>query len=49
MEVDCVSDMNIPIQFVNPAEVELNNTLLREQCNNLQPLLLVYFDDGDLK
>ena len=49
MEVDCVSHMNIPIQFVNPAEVELNNTLLREQCNDLQPLLLVYFDDGDLK
>ncbi len=49
MEVDCVSHMNIPIQFVNPAEVALDNTFLRDQYNDLQPLLLVYFVDEDLK
>ena len=48
-EVDCILHKKIPIEFVNPAEVELGDTILRAQCIDQQPLLLVYFDDPTLK
>lgn len=49
MEVDCVQHTKVPIKFVNPAEVELDDTVFREQCEDQQPLLLVYLDDPSLK
>lgn len=48
-EVDCVSHKKVPFQFVNPAEVDLNNTLLREECMMSQPLLIVSLEDQALK
>ncbi len=49
MEVDCVQHMKVPIKFVNPAEAEVENVVLRAQCVNQQPLFLVFFDDIMLK
>ena len=49
MEVDCVNHRKVPLQFVNPAEVELHKTFRREKFTTLQPLLVVYLEDRLVK
>ena len=49
MEVDCVNHRKVPLQFVNPAEVELHKTYRREKFTTLQPLLVVYLEDHLVK
>ena len=48
-EVDCETFRKVPLNFVNPAEISLERTTRRERHLALQPLLLVFSDDGHVK
>lgn len=49
MEVNCADRKKVPITFVNPAEIPLEQVNRRERLLCLQPLLCVYFSDENLK
>ena len=48
-EVNCDTFRKIPLNFVNPAEIPLERATRREKHLDLQPLLLVFSDDGHIK
>ena len=49
LEVDCKERKKIPVNFVNPAEISLEQVNRRERYEALQPLMLVFLDDNEIK
>lgn len=49
MEVDCINHSKVPVQFINPAEVELYKVSRREKHTKLQPLLVIFLEDKVVK
>ena len=48
-EVDCETFKKVPLNFINPAEIPLERATRRERHLKLQPLLLVFSDDAQVK
>ena len=49
LSVDCEHQKKVPITFINPAEIPLNQETRRARHSNLQPLLVVYLSDEEAK
>lgn len=47
--VDCETFTKVPLKFINPAEIPLDQPLRRERHLDLQPLLVVSSDDSLVK
>ena len=48
-EVNCEDKKKVPATFVDPAEISLEQENRRQRHLNLQPLLVVYISDDDVK
>ena len=47
--VDCETFTKVPLKFINPAEIPLNQAMRRERHLDLQPLLVISSDDSQVK
>ncbi len=49
MTVNCQGQSKVPASLVDPASISLNQPKRRERHKNLQPILLVFVDDEDVR